>query len=147
MKQTVYRTLAIAVSLVLCAVFAAALLIYARPMEDAVYDLSMTCSGEAVPADWVYDQKGWTVFSQEGETVAELSPNGFGGFTGLENPGQTFYFSRTMTEELDSPTLRLDAANRNVAVFLDGKLLYTDWPGVGNRIGYVTLPMLEWDRM
>lgn len=146
MKKTVCRILAVAVSLLLCAVFAAALLVYARPMEDAVYDLSMTCSGEAIPADWVYDQKGWTVFTQAGETVTELSPNGFGGFTGLENPGQTFYFSRLMTEELDSPTLRLAVANRNVAVFLDGELLYTDCPELDNRIGYLTLPMLEWDR-
>ena len=146
MKQTVYRTLAVALSLVLCVVFAAALLVYARPMEDAVYDFSMACSGETIPADWVYDQKGWTVFTQEGETVTELSPNGFGGFTGLPVSGQTFYFSRTMTEALDSPTLRLDAANRNVAVFLDGKLLYTDCPELDNRIGELTLPMLEWDR-
>lgn len=146
MKQTVYRTLTVAVSLALCAVFAAVLLLYARPMEDAVYDLSMICSGEAIPADWVYDQKGWTVFTQEGETVTELSPNGFGGFTGLAVPGQTFYFSRVMTEELSSPTLRLAVANRNVAVFLDGELLYTDCPELDNRIGYLTLPMLEWDR-
>ena len=146
MKQTVYRTLTVAVSLALCAVFAAVLLLYARPMEDAVYDLSMICSGEAIPADWVYDQKGWTVFTREGETVTELSPNGFGGFTGLAVPGQTFYFSRVMTEELSSPTLRLAVANRNVAVFLDGELLYTDCPELDNRIGYLTLPMLEWDR-
>ena len=146
MKQTVYRTLTVAVSLALCAVFAAVLLLYARPMEDAVYDLSMICSGEAIPADWVYDQKGWTVFTQEGETVTELSPNGFGGFTGLAVPGQTFYFSRVMTEELSSPTLRLAVANRNVAVFLDGELLYTDCPELDNRIGYLTLPMLERDR-
>ena len=146
MKQTVYRALTVAVSLILCAVFAAVLLMYARPMEDAVYDLSMICSGEAIPADWVYDQKGWTVFTQEGGTVTELSPNGFGGFTGLAVPGQTFYFSRAMTEDLDSPTLRLAAANRNVAVFLDGELLYTDCPELDNRIGYLTLPMLEWDR-
>ena len=146
MKQTVYRTLTVAVSLALCAVFAAVLLLYARPMEDAVYDLSMICSGEAIPADWVYDQKGWTVFTQEGEAVTELSPNGFGGFTGLAVPGQTFYFSRVMTEELSSPTLRLAVANRNVAVFLDGELLYTDCPELDNRIGYLTLPMLEWDR-
>ncbi|MDD6188742.1 MAG: GHKL domain-containing protein [Clostridiales bacterium] len=146
MRKTVYRVLAVAVSLVLCVVFAAALLVYARPMKDAVYDLSMACSGEAIPSDWVFDSKGWTVFAQEGETVTELHPNGFGGFTGLPVPGQTFYFSRIMTEELDSPTLRLDAANRNVAVFLDGKLLYTDCPELDNRIGYLTLPMLEWDR-
>ncbi|MGN0968460.1 MAG: sensor histidine kinase [Oscillospiraceae bacterium] len=146
MKQTIYRALTVAVSLALCAVFAAVLLMYARPMEDAVYDLSMICSGEAIPADWVYDQKGWTVFTREGEAVTELSPNGFGGFTGLAVPGQTFYFSRAMTEELDSPTLRLAAANRNLAVFLDGELLYTDCPELDNRIGYLTLPMLEWDR-
>ncbi|MGN1004629.1 MAG: GHKL domain-containing protein [Oscillospiraceae bacterium] len=146
MKQTIYRILAVNLSLALCAAFAAVLLVYSRPMEDAVYDLSMTCQEAAIPADWVYDQKGWTVFTREGDAVTELDPNGFGGFTGLENPGQTVYFSRTMTEDLDSPTLRLDAANRNVAVFLDGKLLYTDCPELDHRIGYLTLPMREWDR-
>lgn len=146
MKKTVCKLLSVAVSLILCAAALSALLAYIQPMEDKTYDLSLAYSGEAIPADWVYDDKGWTVFTQEGDQITALSPDGFGGFTGLSYPGQTFYFSRTMTEELDSPILRMGAANRNLAVFLDGELLYADCPELDNRIGYLTLPMLEWDR-
>ena len=42
--------------------------------------------------------------------------------------------------------MRLDTANRSVAVFLDGELVYTDCPEQDNRIGYLRLPMLDWDR-
>ena len=35
-----------------------ALIRYARPMNDASYDLSLAWAGEAMPSDWVYDQKG-----------------------------------------------------------------------------------------
>ena len=113
-------------------------------MEDQVYDLSLTWEGEAVPDGWVYDQKGWTVFLQEGETVTELAPDGFGGFSGPVEPGQTFCFSRVMDEELDAPTLRLGRANRTFAVFLDGDLLYTDCPELTGGIGALRLPVLEW---
>ena len=43
-----------------------ALVRYARPMNDASYDLSLAWAGEAMPSDWVYDQKGWRVFTMEG---------------------------------------------------------------------------------
>ena len=78
--------------------------------------------------------------------MTELAPDGFGGFNRLEEPGQTFYFSRVLTEEVDSPTLRLDAGDRTFAVFLDGVLLYTDCPELDNRIGYLRLPSLDWYR-
>ncbi|MGN1144233.1 MAG: sensor histidine kinase, partial [Anaerovoracaceae bacterium] len=146
MKNTILRILAVSAAFLLCTASAAVLLTCTRPMEDAVFDLSLSWEGEGVPTDWVFDDKGWTVFTQEEDRITELSSDGFGGFLGLDHPGQTFYFSRTLTEELDSPTLRLDAANSNLAVFLDGNLLYTDCPELDNRIGYLTLPMLEWDR-
>ena len=118
-----------------------------KPMEDRAYDLSlMDWEGEGVPEGWVYDQKGWTVFTQEGDAVTELDPDGFGGFDRLDELGQTFYFSSTLSEDVDSPTLRLDATISSVAVFLDGALLYTDCPELNNRIGDLRLPMLEWYR-
>ena len=43
-----------------------------------------------MPEGWVYDQKGWTVFTQEGDAVTELAPDGFGGFDRLGELGQTF---------------------------------------------------------
>ena len=131
-------------TLTLCVIFGGLLLKCMRPMEDRVYDLSLTWEGEAVPEGWVYDQKGWTVFLQEGEAVTELTPDGFGDFLGPVEPGQTFYFSRVMEEELDAPTLRLDRANRTFAVFLDGDLHYTDCPELTGGIGTLRLPPLEW---
>jgi len=141
-------TAAVAVALLLCVLFGGVLLQYARPMEDADYDLSLDWGGESegAPEDWVYNQKGWTVFTQEGEAVKELTPDGFGGFFGPVEPGDTFYFSRPLTEELDNPTLRLDTGSHAVAVFLDDILLYTDCPELTGRIGALRLPMLDWER-
>ena len=45
-------------TLTLCAAFGGPLLACMEPMEDQVYDLSLTWEGEAVPEGWVYDQKG-----------------------------------------------------------------------------------------
>ena len=134
-------------TLTLCLMFGVLLLNCMKPMEDRAYDLSlMSWEGEGVPEGWVYDQKGWTVFTQEGEVVTGLIPNGFGGFDRLDELGQTFYFSRVLSEDVDSPTLRLDATISSVAVFLDGALIYTDCPELDNRIGALRLPMLEWYR-
>lgn len=150
MEKTMPRTLlyvfALGICLALCLLFGCVLFVYTVPMQDASYDLSLMWEGEATPEDWQYDQKGWTVFTQEEEQQTILTADGMGGFTGLQKSGQTFYFSRTLAETLDSPTLRLDASNRSMAVFLDGELLYTDCPELDNRIGYLTLPMLDWDR-
>lgn len=146
MKKWLRFFVAALLVLVLCGSFGALLLNCMRPMEDRVYDFSLYWEGEAMPEDWVYDQKGWTVFTQEGDAGRELLPDGCGGFDGLDEPGHTFYFSRVLLEEVDSPTLRLNAANCTVAVFLDGALLYTDCPELDNRIGHLRLPMLEWDR-
>ena len=131
----------------LCAAFGAALGVFWDPMSDRIYDLSMQYwEGEAVPEDWVYDQKGWTVFTQEGDKRRELESNGWGGFSALQYPGQTVYFSRTMTEDLDSPSLRLDGGNRTFSVFLDDSLIYTDCPELDNRIGSLRLPVLDYYR-
>lgn len=132
--------------LMLCLLFGRVLLVFTVPMEDASYDLSLGWEGEAMPEDWKYDQKGWTVFIQEGEQVTPLTADGTGGFSGLHHPGQTFYFSRVLTETMDSPTLRIYAAVSNIAVFLDGEPLYTDSPELDNRIGYLTLPARYMDR-
>lgn len=137
---------AVILTLTLCLMFGALLLSCMRPMENRAYDLSLHFTSEAIPEGWVYDQKGWTVFTQEGEAVTELAPNGFGGFDRLDKLGQTFYFSRVLSEDVDSPTLRLDATISSVAVFLDGALIYTDYPELDHRIGDLRLPMLDWAR-
>lgn len=147
MSFTLFHLFALGICLALCLLFGCVLFVYTVPMQDASYDLSLMWEGEAPPEDWQYDQKGWTVFTQEEEQQTILTADGMGGFTGLQKPGQTFYFSRVLSETLDSPTLRLDTANQSIAVFLDGELLYTDCPELDNRVGYLTLPMLDWDRI
>lgn len=147
MSRTLFHVFALGICLALCLLFGCVLFVYTVPMQDSSYDLSLMWEGEAPPEDWQYDQKGWTVFTQEEEQQTILTADGMGGFTGLQKPGQTFYFSRALSETLDSPTLRLDASNRSMAVFLDGELLYTDCPELDNRIGYLALPMLDWDRI
>ena len=81
MRERLCRWALAAVALALCALFAAGLLAYAHPMEAEVYDLSLAWEGEAVPADWVFSDKGWTVFTREGAEQRELSPDGLGGYT------------------------------------------------------------------
>lgn len=85
-------------------------MMYASPMEDVSLNLSLAV-GDSLdynPAD--FDNKGWTVYTQEGNTKTELIPDGFGGYSGLE-PGQTFYFSRIMNENLEAPTLQIGVAD------------------------------------
>ena len=41
-------------------------------------------------------------------------------------PDGTFYYARTLTEEVDAPTLQIDAYDRAIAVYLDGECLYSD---------------------
>lgn len=120
-------------------------MMYASPMEDVSLNLSLAV-GDSLdydPAD--FDNKGWTVYTQEGNTKTELIPDGFGGYSGLE-PGQTFYFSRIMNENLEAPTLQIGVADRTFSVWLNDVLIYTDHTELDNRIGYLTLPMNGWDR-
>ena len=146
MKQWLLRGTAAAAALLLCGFFAAALLFYTQPMTEQTYDLSLGWTSEAMPEGWVYDQKGWTAYTQEGEDIVSLEADGYGGFTGLTVPGQTVYFSRVLTEAVESPVLYLDTVNRSVAVFLDGDRLYTDCPEQSGGVGALMLPMLGWDR-
>ena len=111
MKQKIRITAAVAIALAISAAFTIALLVYTQPMEEASYNLSLGWEGEAIPEDWSYDDKGWTAFTQENDIVTKLHPDGFGGFEGLGHPGQTFYYSRTMHEDLDSPILRIDTTD------------------------------------
>lgn len=134
--------LSVLLSLILFAVSLAAVFYYTQPMEDKSYNLSLLAEDGQ---EWE-GEKGWTVFSDEKGKRKNLVPDGFGGYNGLDYTGQTFYFSREMTEELESPSLRIDVANRSVSIFLDDTLIYTDCPDADNRIGYLKLPMLEYDK-
>ena len=131
-------------ALVLGILCSCVLMMYVKPMEDVILDLSLMPQEDSLDAPPETDT-GWTVYTQEGSVKTELTPNGFGGYTGLEL-GQTFYLSRVMEEELDSPTLQIGTVERQFSVWLDDVLIYTDCPDLDNRIGYVQLPMSEWFR-
>lgn len=134
MRQWILRGAAAVIALLLCGFFAAAMLFYIQPMAEQTFDLSV-------------GQAQWEVFTQEGGQRTELLPEDDISYAGLSFPGQTFYFSHVLTEEVDSPVLSLDTVNRSVAVFLDGERLYTDCPEQPGGIGELTLPMMGWDRI
>lgn len=143
MKQIPKLIIALFFSVLLCIPSAAAIFYYTSPMEDVSYNLSVIM--EDGQEKWQGDM-GWTVYTNDKGTQKELHPDGMGGYTGLDYPGQTFYFSRKLTEKMDDPTLKVGVANRSISIFLDDDLLYTDCPELDNRIGYLTLPMQDYDR-
>lgn len=133
---------AVMLSILLCIPAARIIFYFTQPMEDVSYNLSL------IPGDgqeWE-GEKGWTVYTEEKGKKTPLISDGSGGYSGLAYLGQTFYYSRELTEKLDSPTLRIGVVDRTVSVFLDEELIYTDCPELDNRIGYLTLPTLEYDR-
>ena len=68
MKKGTRFAVSFAACLLLCIGAAWALTVYFPPMENSVYNLSLDWEGESEgsPDGWVYDQKGWKVFVQEG---------------------------------------------------------------------------------
>ena len=102
MRRWIIRGAAAFMVLLLCGFFAAALLFFTQPMTEQTFDLSV----ETVQ---------WEVYIQEGQQRTDLLPDGDIGYTGLSAPGQTFYFSRILTEEVESPVLYLDTVNRSVS--------------------------------
>ena len=143
MKQLPKLIAALFLAVLLCIPAVFAVFYYTQPMEDVSYELfQFADDGE----EYWNGGDGWTVYTEEAGRQTELVANGIGGYTGLAYSGQTFYYSKELTEESDSPMLKIDAANRTVSVFLDGKIIYTDCPELDNRIGYLALPMLEYDR-
>lgn len=143
MGKQIRRGAVVAAALAVLGLLCAALAVYTRPMEERVYDLSVTPQTEAVPEDWVFDDKGWSVYVREGDEVTPLTPTGTGGYTGLTESGQTFYLSRTLSEPLDAPTLQLGPSESSVAVFLDDVLIYGDSVPEGAGVGSLRLPMLD----
>ena len=137
------KVTACAAAFILLALFIALLAAYARPMEDEVYDLSLLPQTEAVPEGWVFDDRGWTVYTRDGGETRPLTPTGTGAYTGLSESGQTFYLSRVLDEELDAPTLQLGPSESSVAVFLGGELIYGDNVPHDAAVGALRLPMLD----
>lgn len=127
--------------LLLCAALPL-LFLYWTPMKDQVYDFSL----DAPDGEVVTDTKNWEVFLNEKGKITPLTFDQSLGYEGLGYNGQTFYYSRTLDQKLENPMLQIGVANRSISVFLDNELLYSDWPELDNRIGYLELPMQEYDR-
>ena len=146
MREKFSRYAPPAIALILAVLCCCAFSLYIRPTEDVSLNLSLGPQEDGMALDpEAYDSKGWTVFVQEGDARTELIHDGFGGYSGLEL-GQTFYLSRLMDEELDSPTLQIEPTEWNFSVWLDDVLIYTDCPELDNRIGYLRLPVNDWYR-
>lgn len=141
MKKNLSKVLATLIALVLFTASAFILCSYSKPMDDRIYDLSLM-SNEPDSTD----EKGWTVFTREEDSITKLTRESYGSYSGLSFAGQTFYYSRILTEELDMPILKIIPVDRMFAVFLDEELLYTDCPELDNRIGALLLPMHGLDR-
>ncbi|MBP3700448.1 MAG: GHKL domain-containing protein [Lachnospiraceae bacterium] len=139
MKSSIHKLFPWGAALICFLFFSWILLIYAEPMENISLDLSLMSSRDVVTTEG-FDPKGWTVYTQDGDTPTELESQGNGLYRGLQL-GQTVYFSRVMEEALDSPTLQIGTAERMFSIFLDDTLIYTDCPELDNRIGHLTLPM------
>lgn len=143
MKKIPKLIIALLLSVLLCIPSVWAILYYTKPTEDVSYDLSVL--GNEDGEEWEGD-KGWRIYTNEEGMITELTPDGYGGYSGADYPGQTFYLSRELTDEMDDPMLEIEVANQTVSVFLDDNLLYTDCPGLDNRIGHLKLPTLNHDR-
>lgn len=139
MRKKLEKSIPILICLLLCVIFGAFLLIYARPMEDATLDLSLIDKSSATATETL-DEKGWEVYTREGDVITELEPDGRGFYFGIEL-GQTLYLSRVLEENMDAPTLQIGSADRTFVVFLDDQVIYSDHPGQDSRIGYLSLPM------
>ena len=115
-------------------------------MRSDQLDLSLSVEMDEINSVDRCDALGWTIYTQEGDVVTHLVFDGLGCYDGLQHLGQTFYYSRVMTEAMNAAALSLTSVNRNYSVFLDGVLIYTDCPEQDNRIGYLTLPARDWER-
>lgn len=101
-------------------------------------DVTRTEAEEIFLTPLLTDAKGWDMYVVENGSRREISSEEV-----LEmEPGRVFYLSRTLTKEQESGgyTFLLLDILRPCAVFLDGKLLYTNCPGDDMRMDAVSLP-------
>ena len=119
MKQVHLKALAILLAAVILALLVPLVRMYTVNAAAPAYPL-LSLSDDSL--------KQWTVFTDEAGRRTLLEPTGRGSYTGLTEPGQTFYYACTLETALDGAMLELNAASQSIAVFLDGALLYTDCP-------------------
>ena len=130
------KILSLLLALLVTLGFLPVLLLFITPTEGA-YDLSISA------ADGVQKESGWTVYTNTEGTLHNLTPTGNGGYSGLDYPGQTVYFSRSLNEPLNGPILSIQASDQTFCVFLDEDLIYADDPSQTHVLGKLELPMLD----
>ncbi len=140
MTEKLKKYLPVVLAVLICALFGMVLLAYTTPMENASYDLSLIGQdGPHISTPDHYDEKGWSVYTCEDGQRTLLTATGSGSYTGIAL-GQTFYFSRVMSEDLDSPILQIGTGERQFVVFLDDEVIYSDCPQLDQRIGFLRIP-------
>lgn len=131
--------IAICLSLIIAVPATLAVFCYNQPMEELSFDfLSYEEEYE--------DDNSWKVYENQQGRENELNSDGYSGYTGADSSTQTIYFSKKLPQKLDAPMLEIGTANRSISIFLDNHLIYSDFPELDNRIGWLVLPMLESDR-
>ncbi len=122
--------------------FIALSMVYTQPSREVVY---FPFTNEASPRH-ISSDSGWFVYIQTGVQKTELFPGENGSSFSLPEPGQTLYCSRILVENIPGAQLRIETGSRNISIFLDEKLIYSDFPGEPQRIGDFSLPMREAER-
>lgn len=131
--------IAICLSLIVAVSAASAVFCYNRPIEELSFDYFLV-SEEEDGGD------GWRVYEDRQGKQKTLANDGHGGYMGADPSVKTLYCSTELTQKSDNLMLELVTANRSVSIFLDNRLIYSDFPELDNRIGWLALPMLEYDR-
>lgn len=131
---------AICLSLIIAVPATLAIFCYHQPLEELSSNYFLVSEEE--------DGGGgdWRVYEDQQGRQKDLVNDGYGGYTGADSAAQTLYCSKLLTETSDYLTLEITTANRSISIFLDNYLIYSDFPELDNRIGWLTLPMLEYDR-
>ena len=127
MKNTLVRIGGILMAAVMLVVFGWALVFVCQSPGQSQKSLSLE-SSDGRP--WDGDKKGWTFYVIDGTVERTLDVTDVGACAELSYDGQTLRARRVMSESIVQPSLRISVANDNIAVLMNGEILYSDWPNL-----------------
>jgi len=125
MKNTLVRIGGILMAAVMLVVFGCALVFVCQSPGQSQKSLLLE-SSDGRP--WDGDKKGWTFYVIDGTVERTLDVTDVGACADLSYDGQTLRARRVMSESIVQPSLRISVANDNIAVLMNGEILYSDWP-------------------
>lgn len=131
--------IAICLSLIVAVPAALAAFCYNRPIEGQSF-------GYFLISDEEDSSDGWRIYEDRQGKQKTLVNDGYSGYIGADPLAETLYCSIKLPRKSESLMLEMDTANHSVSVFLDNRLVYSDFPELDNRIGWLALPMLDYDR-